>query len=271
MRARPFAVFGPDDRLPCSLQRPLARACARHGFPVVRVYLAMKLAPETFRRFAKRQKRWLDQVPWEATEQGCGAEHHQKRFLPSIKVHDARYVREIWTPILSCFLRYAVNAEIASSPRRRQARRDRPELARALDYMRKGDVLVLWKLDRLARSMKQLIETIELLDGEGIGFQSVTEAMDTTPPGGRLLFHICGALAEFARGIIRERTAAGLKAARAQGRTGGAKRKLDETAKREARALLAIPESTVKSVAERFGVSVATLYREIPKARSANP
>lgn len=67
------------------------------------------------------------------------------------------------------------------------AQRDRPELARALDYMRKGDVLVVWKLDRLARSIKQLIETIELLDGEGIGFQSVTEAMDTTTPGGRLL------------------------------------------------------------------------------------
>lgn len=150
------------------------------------------------------------------------------------------------------------------------AQRDRPELARALDYMRKGDVLVVWKLDRLARSMKQLIETIELLDGQGIGFRSVTEAMDTTTPGGRLLFHICGALAEFERGIIRERTAAGLAAARAQGRTGGAKRKLDEAAKREARALLAIPESTAKSVAERFGVSVATLYREIPKARSAS-
>ena len=99
------------------------------------------------------------------------------------------------------------------------AQRDRPELARALDYMRKGDVLVVWKLDRLARSIKQLIETIELLDGEGIGFQSVTEAMDTTTPGGRLLFHICGALAELERGIIRELTAAGLAAARAQGRT----------------------------------------------------
>ena len=109
-----------------------------------------------------------------------------------------------------------------------------PEFARALDYMRKGDVLVVWKLDRLARSIKQLIETIELLDGEGIGFQSVTEAMDTTTPGGRLLFHICGALAELERGIIRELTAAGLAAARAQGRTGGAKRKLDEVAKREA-------------------------------------
>lgn len=98
---------------------------------------------------------------------------------------------------------------------------------------------------RLALNSRRLwpcqIKTIELLDGEGIVFQSVTEAMDTTTPGGRLPFHICGALAEFERGIIRERTAAGLVAARSQGRTGGAKRKLDETAKREARALLAIP------------------------------
>jgi DNA invertase Pin-like site-specific DNA recombinase len=123
--------------------------------------------------------------------------------------------------------------------------------------MRKGDVLVAWKLDRLARLMKQLIETIELLDAQGVGFQSTTEAMDTTTPSGRLLFHICAALAEFERNIIRKKTVVGLASARAQGRTGAAKKKLDDAAKREVRALLAIPESTAKSVAERFGVSVA--------------
>jgi len=94
------------------------------------------------------------------------------------------------------------------------AQRDRPELKAALDYMRQGDTLVVWKLDRLARSMKQLIETVEDLDKRGIGFRSITEAIDTTTPGGKLVFHIFGALAEFERSIIRERTKAGLKAAR---------------------------------------------------------
>src|SRR5919202_1797568 len=103
------------------------------------------------------------------------------------------------------------------------AQRDRPELKAALDFMRgKGDVLVVWKLDRLARSLKQLIETVEDLERRGIGFRSLTEQIDTTSPGGRLVFHIFGAMAEFARSIIRERTRAGLDAARARGarRTG---------------------------------------------------
>ena len=84
-----------------------------------------------------------------------------------------------------------------------------------------GDTLVVWRLDRLARSLKQLIETVEELDGRGVGFRSLTESIDTTTNGGRLIFHIFGALAEFERSIIRERTTAGLEAARARGRTGG--------------------------------------------------
>jgi DNA invertase Pin-like site-specific DNA recombinase len=98
------------------------------------------------------------------------------------------------------------------------AQRDRPELRAALDFMRgKGDVLVVWKLDRLARSLKQLIETVEDLERRGIGFRSLTEQIDTTSPGGRLVFHILGVMAEFERSIIRERTRAGLDAARACG------------------------------------------------------
>ena len=99
------------------------------------------------------------------------------------------------------------------------AQRDRPELKAALEYIRPGDTLVVWKLDRLARSMKQLVDTIEMLNAKGIGFRSLTEAIDTTTPGGKLVFHIFGALAEFERSIIRERTKAGLAAARARGRT----------------------------------------------------
>jgi DNA invertase Pin-like site-specific DNA recombinase len=106
------------------------------------------------------------------------------------------------------------------------ANRDRPQLQAALDYVRAGDTLVLWKLDRLARSLKQLIETVEMLSKREIGFRSLTENIDTTSSGGRLIFHVFGALAEFERSIIRERTTAGLAAARARGRVGGRPRSL---------------------------------------------
>ncbi len=96
----------------------------------------------------------------------------------------------------------------------------RPQLLAALDFLRPGDTLVVWKLDRLARSVQQLIEIIEQLHKRGCGFRSLTEAIDTTTAGGRLIFHIFGALAEFERSIIRERTIAGLEAARARGRKG---------------------------------------------------
>ena len=97
----------------------------------------------------------------------------------------------------------------------------RPQLAAALEYLRPGDTLVVWKLDRLARSMKQLIETVDKLKAEGIGFRSLTEAIDTTSAAGELFFHIFGALAQFERSIIRERTNAGIRAALARGRQGG--------------------------------------------------
>jgi DNA invertase Pin-like site-specific DNA recombinase len=98
------------------------------------------------------------------------------------------------------------------------AQRDQPQLTAAIGYARKGDTVVVWKLDRLARSLKQLIETIEYLEGEKIGFKSLTEAIDTTTSGGRLIFHIFASLAEFERSIIRERTLAGLATAKARGR-----------------------------------------------------
>ena len=101
------------------------------------------------------------------------------------------------------------------------AHRDRPQLAAALDWMREGDALAVWRLDRLARSVRQLIDTVENLDARGIGFRSLTEAIDTTTAGGRLVFHIFGALAEFERNLISERTRAGLDAARARGQSAG--------------------------------------------------
>ena len=102
------------------------------------------------------------------------------------------------------------------------ATRARPQLQQALEFLQPGDTLVVWKLDRLARSLQQLIEVIAQLHTRGCGFKSLTEAIDTTTAGGRLIFHIFGALAEFERSIIRERTLAGLDAARTRGRKGGA-------------------------------------------------
>jgi DNA invertase Pin-like site-specific DNA recombinase len=140
------------------------------------------------------------------------------------------------------------------------AQRDRPQLKAALDYIRKGDTLVVWKLDRLARSLKQLIETIEDLEQRKIGFKSLTESIDTTTAGGKLIFHIFGGLAEFERSIIRERTNAGLQAARERGRTGGRPPALSDKDLKEAKVLLRDPEITVEQVARRLGVAPSTLY-----------
>jgi DNA invertase Pin-like site-specific DNA recombinase len=147
---------------------------------------------------------------------------------------------------------------------------DRPALREALDYARRGDTIIVWKLDRLARSMKQLIESIESLRLRGIGFRSLTEAIDTTTAQGVLVFHMFSALAEFERALIRERTRAGLAAAKRAGRIGGRPRKLTEDDLNVARTLLANPDITVGDVAGRLGVSPPTLYRYLPAARAAN-
>jgi DNA invertase Pin-like site-specific DNA recombinase len=149
------------------------------------------------------------------------------------------------------------------------AQRDRPELKAALDYIRAGDTLVVWKLDRLARSMRQLIETVEDLHARGIELRSLTESIDTATPGGRLIFHIFGALAEFERAVIRERTSAGLAAARERGKKGGRPRTLGPKDLAAAKALLADPAIRVEDVAARLKVSPATLYRHLPGGRSA--
>ena len=149
------------------------------------------------------------------------------------------------------------------------AQRNRPQLVAALDYVRVGDTLVVWRLDRLARSMRQLIETIEDLDARGVGFRSLTEAIDTTSPGGRLVFHLFGALAEFERGLIRERTSAGLEAARARGRVLGRPPALTDDDLIAAKAMLRDPNITVEQVAERLGVAPSTLYRHLPGGRAS--
>ena len=149
------------------------------------------------------------------------------------------------------------------------AQRDRPEMKAALDYIREGDSLVVWKLDRLAHSMRQLIETMEGLQSRGIELRSLTESIDTATPGGRLVFHIFSALAEFERAVIRERTSAGLQAARERGKKGGRPRTLGPKDLAAAKALLADPAIRVEDVAARLKVSPATLYRHLPGGRSA--
>ena len=149
------------------------------------------------------------------------------------------------------------------------AQRDRPELQAALGYMRPGDTLVVWKLDRLARSLKQLIETVESLENKKMGFRSLTENIDTTTPGGRLTFHLFAVLAEFERSIIKERNMAGLAAARSRGRKGGRPPSLNAKDLAAAKALLRDPGITVEEVAKRLKVSPATLYRHLPGGRGA--
>ena len=180
----------------------------------------------------------------------------------------ARVSTQDQNPALQLDALKAAGCERVFEERASGAQRDRPQLTAAIDYMRAGDTLVVWKLDRLARSIKQLIETVEAMEGQGIGFRSLTEAIDTTTPGGKLVFHIFGALAEFERSIIRERTRAGLEAARSRGRRGGRPAKLNERDLVAARAMLANDAITVEDVARRLQVSPATLYRHLPAARA---
>jgi DNA invertase Pin-like site-specific DNA recombinase len=140
---------------------------------------------------------------------------------------------------------------------------ERKGLADALEYVREGDTLVVWRLDRLGRSLKHLIETVNALAAAGVGLRSLQEHIDTTTSGGKLVFHVFGALAEFERELIRERTQAGLRAARARGRKGGRPPAMDTKKVAMARKLLRDPSTRVADVCEALQVSRATLYRHL--------
>jgi DNA invertase Pin-like site-specific DNA recombinase len=155
---------------------------------------------------------------------------------------------------------YRVFSETASG-----ARADRPTLAQVLDQLRPGDTLVVWKLDRLGRSLRHLVDTITGLADRGVGFRSLQEAIDTTTPGGKLVFHVFAALAEFERDLIRERTTAGLVAARARGRHGGRPPVLDPGQVELARELYASGQYTVAAIAKTLGVSRASIYRHLTR------
>lgn len=139
----------------------------------------------------------------------------------------------------------------------------RIELEHCRKALRSGDTLVVWRLDRLGRSLSDLVKIISELEKDGITFESLGEKIDTGSASGKLQFHVFAALAEFERNLIRERTLAGLSAARARGRVGGRKPKLNEKQIREIKALLSDPAARVKDVADRYGISRATLYKRV--------
>jgi len=136
---------------------------------------------------------------------------------------------------------------------------DRPGLSSALAFLRSGDILVVWRLDRLGRSLPHLIEVLAGLEARGVGFRSLTEAIDTTTPGGRLIFHIFGALGQFERDLIRERTKAGLSAAAARGRKGGRKPVVTQERLDKARTLLD-QGLNVREAAIRLKIGKTALY-----------
>jgi len=139
---------------------------------------------------------------------------------------------------------------------------DRPKLTELFDQLRAGDTLVVWRLDRLGRSLPHLIETIRDLEARGVGFKSVQENIDTTTPGGRLVFHVFGALASFELELVRERTMAGLVAARARGRLGGRPSVMSAAKLKQARRMIN-DKTPLTEVSQVLGVSRSTLYRHI--------
>lgn len=143
----------------------------------------------------------------------------------------------------------------------------RPALDELLAQARPGDTVVVWRLDRLGRSLRHLIEVVAVLEQRGVAFVSLTESLDTSTPGGKLVFHLFGALAEFERDLIRERTMAGLAAARARGRTGGRPTVWTPDKQRTAQAMHQAGED-VSSIARVLGVSRASVYRLLQTARS---
>ena len=145
------------------------------------------------------------------------------------------------------------------------SRSERTGLQEALNILRAGDTLVVWRLDRPGRSLKHLIDIVNQLREMDVGFRSLQESIDTTTSGGKLIFHMFGALAEFERDVIRERTQAGLRAARARGRQGGRPRALDDTKLAMVRAMYEERKLLPDDICKAMGISRATLYRRVAK------
>ena len=142
---------------------------------------------------------------------------------------------------------------------------DRPELEKLKAILREGDTLVIWKLDRLSRSLKHLMEWVEFLEAEKVELKSVQDSIDTGTPMGKFVFHLFGALGQLEKDIIRERTMAGLSAARARGRVGGRPLKLDTKKQKRIRELYDKKEMTVKEICQWAGISKGTFYKYVRK------
>jgi len=147
----------------------------------------------------------------------------------------------------------------------------RAGLTEALDHLRPGDTLVVWRLDRLGRSLRHLIETVTELKKREVGFRSLTEGIETETSGGRLVFHLFACLAEFERSVIQERTRAGLAAARSRGRRGGRPTLMDIRKISAARAMRSDPANSAADICRAFGISRATLYRNLPIRPKPDP
>lgn len=147
-------------------------------------------------------------------------------------------------------------------------RKERPELRAALDFARDGDVIVVYSLSRLARSIRNLLDIADELQRRGVGLRSLTESIDTSTPGGRFVFTILGALGQMEVELLRERTKAGLQAARARGRVGGRPKALDATKIAVIKALFQQGVLTVDEIAEQVGVATSTIYRHLPGGRT---
>ena len=148
---------------------------------------------------------------------------------------------------------------------------DRPELHRMLDQLRAGDTIVVWKLDRLSRSLKDVLHIMERIAQAGAGFRSITESIDTTTPAGRMMMQMVGSFAEFERAMIRERTSAGLAAARAEGRVGGRRKKLDAAKRREIAESVITGRKSGAEMARLYNISQPTVSRIVAQHRMTSP
>lgn len=165
----------------------------------------------------------------------------------------------------------AAGAERVFAEQASGGRWERPALHRMLDQLRANDVVIVWKLDRLSRSLKDLLYIMERIEAAGAGFRSLTEAIDTTTPAGRMLMQMVGSFAEFERAMMRERTHAGLVAARAQGRVGGRRPKLRIPQQEEIIAMVTAGRKTAAEAARLFGVHPSTVSRLVATARQGRP
>lgn len=178
-----------------------------------------------------------------------------------MKIGYARTSRTIQNLDLQLDALNAVGCDRVFTDQMSGGRSDRPGLLEALAFCRPDDTLVVWRLDRLGRSLQHLVATVSEMEARGVQLHSLTESIDTSSPTGKLVFHLFAALAEFERQLIRERTRAGLEAARARGRKGGRRKKLDATQIEIAKKLRADPSLSIDDACRTLGVSRATFYR----------